>query len=185
MILSFDEAKGTQAAALLLRLSGKPMSYLALIKLLYKADREALRRWALPITTDKYVSIKHGPVLSRIYDRIKSSANKSAPPTFWSEHIQKDADPHKVRLAKDPGNSELSRAEENLLTEVFAADGAKDRFNLVEDCHRDFPEWTDPGNRSVPLDIREIIEALGLSKEQSDAVADQIEAQIASRSLAA
>ncbi len=109
-----------------------------MIKLLHKADREALRRWGLPITTDKYVSMKRGPVTSHIYDRIKGSANKNTQPTFWSSHIEKDQNPLFVRLAKDPSDSELSRAEELLITEIFAADGGKAPFDLVEDCHRDF-----------------------------------------------
>lgn len=58
-----------------MKLAGRPVNYMALIKLLYKADREALRRWGLPITTDKYVSMAKGPVTSHIYDRIKAGAN--------------------------------------------------------------------------------------------------------------
>ena len=49
----FDEVKATQAAAKLLKQSGGSLSHMALIKLLYRADREAIRRWGLPITTDK------------------------------------------------------------------------------------------------------------------------------------
>jgi uncharacterized phage-associated protein len=69
--LAFDEVKATQAAALFLKLAGCPLNYVALIKLLYKADREAIRRFGLPITTDNYAAMKLGPVTSRIYDRIK------------------------------------------------------------------------------------------------------------------
>lgn len=183
MNLAFDEVKATQTAARFLRLAGKPMNYLALIKLLYKLDREALRRWGLPVTTDQYVSMRLGPVTSRIYDRIKASANKGTQPTFWSSHIQK-TDPLSVSLVCDPGDSELSRAEERLIDEVFATDGARDRFDLVEDCHRDFPEWSDPGASSVPLHISEIIEALGLSEAEADAIERQIEGQRAAHQLA-
>ena len=42
--LEFDEVKATQAAAQFLRLAKRPLNYMALIKLLYKADREAIRR---------------------------------------------------------------------------------------------------------------------------------------------
>lgn len=57
--------KATQAAALFLKLAQGPLNYMALIKLLYKADREAIRRWGLPITTDAYAAMKLGPVTSR------------------------------------------------------------------------------------------------------------------------
>jgi len=125
MTLAFDEVKTTQTAARFLKLAGESLNYMALIKLLYKADREALRRWGLPITTDKYVSMAKGPVTSHIYDRIKTSANKNSHPAFWSSYIQKDADPLLVKMISDPGDSELSCAEEKLIAEIFATDGGK------------------------------------------------------------
>jgi uncharacterized phage-associated protein len=72
MKLLFNEAKATQAAARLLKLRGGSMSYIKLMKLLYLADREALIRWGRPITTDRYVSMDNGPVLSRIYNLIRN-----------------------------------------------------------------------------------------------------------------
>ncbi|HWQ56860.1 MAG TPA: Panacea domain-containing protein [Bryobacteraceae bacterium] len=165
--LAFDEVKATQAAALFLKLAARPLNYMALIKLLYKADREAIRSWGLPITTDKYVSMKFGPVTSNIYNRIKDSAIPGSHPTFWAAHIQRARDPLEVIAERDPGNSELSPAEERLIAEVFAADGSKDRFDLAHETHRDFPEWKDPGDSSIPIDISDIIAALELSEEEA------------------
>jgi hypothetical protein len=182
--LAFDEVKATQAAALFLKLAGRPLNYMALIKLLYKTDREAIRRWGLPITTDQYSAMKFGPVTSGIYDRIKASANPNAHPSFWAAHIRRSEDPHEVLLERDPGKSELSRAEENLIAEIFAADGAKDRFDLADECHRDFPEWNDPGDTSIPIDISDIVSALGLSEEESAYVETLVEVQRAAASLA-
>ena len=183
MKLTFDEVKATQTAALFLKLAGGPLNYLALIKLLFKADREALRRWGLPITTDHYVSMKHGPVASTIYDRIKASANPNAHPTFWSTYIEKSQSPLELKLRLDPGDSELSRAEEKLIAEIFAADGGKDRFELVDECH-EFPEWRNPGGTSVPLDISDIVSALGLSEDETAHVESSIDAQRAAFNLA-
>lgn len=182
--LAFDEAKATQAAALFLKLAGRPLNYMALIKLLYRADREAFRRLGLPITTDKYVAMKLGPVTSRIYDLIKASKNPNAHPTFWSAHIQPSKDPREVALKCDPGDSELSKVEEDLMAEIFAADGAKDRFELADECHRDFPEWTDPGDSSTPIDISDIVSALDLSEDEATHVATLIEVQRAAFNLA-
>ena len=184
MTPAFNEVKATQTAARFLKLAGGSLNYMALIKLLYKADREALCRRGLPITTDKYSSLAKGPVTSRIYNRIKASATQNAPATFWSSYIKKDRDPLLVRLETDPGESELSRAEENLIAEIFAADGAKDRFDLVDECHRDFPEWKNPGTSSFPLEIMDIVEALGLSEEESAGVASLIDTQRAASLLA-
>jgi len=182
--LAFDEVKATQAAALFLKLARRPLNYVALIKLLYKADREAIRRFGLPITTDKYAAMKLGPVTSRVYDRIKASANPNAHPTFWASHIQRSNDPREVVLKCDPGESELSKVEENLIGEIFAMHGAKDRFELADECHRDFPEWNDPGDTSTPIDISDIVSALGLSEEEAAHVATLIEVQRAAFELA-
>src|SRR4029077_8119875 len=70
MKLRFNEAKAAQAAARLLKLRGGRMSFLKLIKLLYVVDREALLGGGRPVTTDQYVSMDKGPVLSKIYDLI-------------------------------------------------------------------------------------------------------------------
>src|ERR1035441_10218808 len=118
MKLLFNEAKATQAATQFLRLRGGRISYIKLIKLLYLADREALIRWGCPITTDRYVSMDIGPVVSRIYDLIRDEP----PPSFvrvWLKFIS-HPDNYKVRLLSDPGNSELSSRERELIDEVYA-----------------------------------------------------------------
>src|ERR1700730_3643333 len=106
---SFNEAKATQAAARLLMLRGGRMKYLKLIKLLYIADREALLRWGKPITTDRYVSMKEGPVVSNIYNLIGSEPMPDEQ-SIWHNHIKKVAD-WDVELVGQPPNDEMSRAE--------------------------------------------------------------------------
>src|SRR5580704_1592482 len=121
--------------------------------------------------------MKHGPVTSHIYDRIKASANSNGHPTFWAAHIQRSTGQRDVALKCDPGASELSRAEENLIAGIFARDGSKDRFELADECHRDFPEWNDPGETSTPIDLSDIVSALGLSEEEAAHVATLVEVQ--------
>ena len=183
MNLAFDEVKATQTAAVLLRLAGGELNHLALIKLLYRADREALRRWGLPVTTDNHVSMKYGPVTSKIYDRIKSSANPAVAATFWSTHIQRDGS-YSVRLHSDPGSSELSRVEEELLQEIFTDHGHKDAFKLAEETHSEFPEWKDPGKGSSPIALADIFDATGMTEEEIEHATAQIQVQRALLELA-
>jgi uncharacterized phage-associated protein len=183
MNLVFDELKATQTAAHFLRLAGGSLNYLLLIKLLYGTDREAIKRWGLPVTTDKYSAMKLGPVTSAIYDRIKASSNPKAHASLWSSHIQKSDNPMLVKLTCDPGDSELSRAEEKLIDEIFATHGAKNPFDLASEYHRDFPEWKDPGTSSTPIEITDIIEALGLSEDEANGVATLIDVQRAAYML--
>src|SRR3989304_7235844 len=85
MRLPFNEAKATQAAAMLLKMRGGTMSYMKLLKLLYLADREALLRWGRPISTDVYVSMDHGPVLSKTLDMINEGPDTGG--RIWAEYI--------------------------------------------------------------------------------------------------
>jgi len=78
--LPFNERKATEAAARLLKLRGGTMSYMKLIKLLYLADREALLRWGRPISTDRYVSMDRGPVLSHVLNLVTDEADRTLNP---------------------------------------------------------------------------------------------------------
>ena len=174
MNLAFDEAKATQTAAAFLRLAGGQLHPLALLKLLYQADREALRRWGLPITTDRYASMQFGPVTSRIHGFIKASSGPGARPTFWSRHIGQRG-PDTVSLTADPGDSEMSRAENRLIAEIFAG----------EATHCVYPEWKDPGvATSTPIEVSEILAALDVSEEEACHTYSAITAQRAARGLA-
>src|SRR3954454_8136310 len=116
MVLRFNERRATEAAARFLKLRGGRMSYLNLIKLLYLLDREALLQWGRPVTTDRYVSMDNGPVVSRIYDLIR----EESPPgtdTVWRHYVSAPQDWDVVLLA-EPEPSELSRAEEALIDQV-------------------------------------------------------------------
>src|ERR1035438_6543738 len=115
MKLLFNEAKATQAATQFLRLRGGRISYIKLIKLLYLADREALIRWGRPITTDCYVSMDVGPVVSRIYDLIRNEPSPNSV-KIWSKFIS-DPEDYEVRLLGDPGSGELS--ETPLLSRIY------------------------------------------------------------------
>jgi uncharacterized phage-associated protein len=161
MQMVFDETKATQIAAYFLKLANRPIQHLALIKLLYKLDRKAIELWGVPVTTDRFVSMKYGPVVRNIYSLITDTK-----PTFWSTHVER-ASPTHVQLLQDPGTSELSKAEEALAEEIFQADGAKDGFALAEECHRDFPEWNDPTPYgSTPIEVSDILSTLQKSEDE-------------------
>ena len=60
----FNEQRVAQMAAYLLGRARGHTKYLKLMKLLYLADRESMKRHGHPISGDRYVSMEHGPVLS-------------------------------------------------------------------------------------------------------------------------
>lgn len=161
MHLQFDENKATQVAAYLLRLRGGQMHYIKLIKLMYLADREALLRWGVPITRDRYVSMDNGPVLSRVLNLITDDR----PKPVWSQYISAPLGEYEVKLVKDAPNDALSRAEEKLLDEIFQQYGYRNRWELIDNVMHKLPEWQDPNKSSIPIQLRDILKAGGESEE--------------------
>ncbi len=171
----FDERKAVQAAGRLISQSGGEMNYMALLKLLYLIDREALLRWGKPITGDKIVAMKRGPVLSRIFDLV-SQKKQEHPKCAWHNLIPRPAPyVYTVRFGGVPDISALSEAEVALIDAVFAQHRNKTEDQLVELTHK-LPEWSDPGKTSVPIPFERILKAEKKSDEEILAVAQEAEA---------
>jgi uncharacterized phage-associated protein len=159
----FHPEKAVEAAAVLLKLHGKPMKYLGLLKMLYIADRIALERMEQPITGDQYVSMKYGPVLSGVYDLIKGTAVDQALP-LWSQFISPRHE-HHVALLSDPGDEDLCEEEEEIIQEVYQTFGHLDPFHVAEWTH-DLPEWQDPHESRIPITVEDILKNVGKSDEE-------------------
>lgn len=164
--LPFQGRKATEAAGILLELAGGGMGRLRLIKLLYIAEREALRRWGRPICGGHYVSMTHGPVLSEVLDLVSQSAWHGSVAT-WNEHIAPGEHPNVV-LIKRIEPAALSEAEVELLNEIhlqFRAMTDGDIWRYVHDP-RNIPEYEDPNGTSTPINMPTMLTALGLSAAQ-------------------
>lgn len=168
----FNEQKATQVAALLLKLRGNRMKYIKLIKLMYLVDREALRRWGRPVTTDHFVSMDKGPVLSRVYSLISEEQEE---PTFWTTHIEPTSG-HDVQLIADPGDGELSLQEEQLIKSVFDQHGHKCRWKIIDELHK-VPEWQDPKGSMIPIAVDEILKALGKTPAEIEAISRDLDVE--------
>ena len=152
-----------QAAAKLLQLNGGKMNYMYLLKLLYWADREALKETGHPITGDDAKAMKLGPVPIRTYSMILGSGAKAKE---WQRCI-KTVD-YDVVLLNNPGDDELSEYEIEKLTDAFEKHRHLDPFEMSALTH-EFPEWEknkpkDNGQKAIPLD--DLLEALGLSSQK-------------------
>ena len=158
----FHPEKAIEAAAVLLKLHDRPMKYLGLLKMLYIADRIALKRIEQPITGDRYVSMDYGPVLSGVYDLIKGKPIDNALP-LWSKFITKNE--HLVSLLNDPGNADLCEEEEEIIQQVYQAFGHLDPFLVAEWTH-DLPEWQYPHGSAIPIAVEDILKNVGKSDEE-------------------
>lgn len=180
--LRFREDKTTQAAARLLRAKGGRMPYISLLKLLYFADRRALAELGRPISHDLFVSMPHGPVLSRTLDLITAEPDRGAE-SYWRKYIS-EPENYEVRLLHDAPNDQLSPAEETILDAVFQELGHLPKWQLVERSHQ-LPEWRDPHGSSVPIDLRAILMEQGVTREEAEAIVNDLVAEAALDSLRA
>jgi uncharacterized phage-associated protein len=148
------------------------MSYLKLIKLLYLADREALLRWGRPITTGRYVSMDHGPVVSQIYELIRDEPMQDRG-EVWRRYISEPAN-FEVALTAAAPTEELSAAELELIGEIFAEHGRKSRWELVAFCHT-LPEWENPQGGALPTEYRDILNAGRKTPNEIAAIEEELE----------
>jgi uncharacterized phage-associated protein len=170
---TFDERKAVQAAALLITRSGGEMNYLALMKLLYLVDREALLRFGKPITGDRVVAMPKGLVLSRVLDLV-SHKKQNAPQSKWHKFIPRPLPYiYTVRFSGTPETSALSEAEVGVIDDIFAKFRKMDEWRLVHHHHKELPEWKDPKGSSVPVPYEDILRAGGVSRKAIAAIAEE------------
>jgi uncharacterized phage-associated protein len=164
MRFPFRDLKTVQAAAYLLKRAGGELNYMTLIKLLYLADREMLLARGLPITGDRAVSMKYGPVLSRVLEFINEGGEPNNP-SAWFEYISPPKD-YAVSLKKEAATDELSKYELGILDKTFDKFGHVDKWDLVHLLHEILPEWQDPGESSRPIEPEDILRAESRSEEE-------------------
>ncbi len=176
MQLRFNEKRATQAAAKLLSMrESRALNYMLLIKLLYLVDRESLLRWGSPLTGDDYYSMEFGPVLSKTHDLI-TEMQSPGENSFWATHVQRSN--YDVKLVDDPGDDELSEADDALLRETFVRfQDYYDRnpFAFVDYLHTILPEYkqVEKGER-IPLDYHDILVAGKKSIEEVRAIESEL-----------
>jgi uncharacterized phage-associated protein len=159
----FQEQKVTEAACYLLSLNDGRIDPMKLLKLLYLADRMALKEWERPISYDTYVSMDYGPVLSSTYDLIKGSSSQRG--DFWRAYIATLNNQTLVLKGKPPKIKKLSKAEIEVLERIFECYKRYDSISLSRICHK-LPEYRDPRGSSIPISLSEILAAL--EYDQSD-----------------
>ena len=163
----FDPVKSAQAAAFFLKRHDGSLSKYILLKLLYLADREALRKWNIPITGDEPYSMKFGPVPSRIYDLTKDGIRFA---DIW-EPVIKTESVRLVSLKSDPGQDELSDEEIELLEEIYQKFKRYDFEKMKEYCHS-LPEYdSSTGNGSKLITFENLLHHLGKTEEEIQYVA--------------
>ena len=171
----FNERKAAQAAAWLLFRAGGAMRLLKLMKLMYLAERRSLEVHNEPLIGDRLVSMEHGPVLSRTYNHMNGAMPSAE--GGWESWIA-DRSGHVLAL-RDPARLQspetqllaLSDSDAETLDEIWSRFGALDQWQLVEHTHTHCPEWQDPGESMIPIEMHDLFLAFGMDDETARAAA--------------
>lgn len=162
----FNEKRTAQAAAFFLHCAGGRLPLLKLMKLLYLAERESLRRYGEPISGDKAVSMPHGPVLSKTLDMMNGWGGEAQ--GGWNTWVEDRAghdlalrDPSMIR-SPEQDLLELSDGDLEVLESTWQEFGHMDKYALVEYTHSGAcPEWEDPRGSSRPIPLSRLLKEVG------------------------
>lgn len=156
-------------AAYLLARNGGKMNILPLVKMLYLADRKAWEEFGEPLTFDTYASMDNGPIVSTAYDLM--NRRRVEPGEYWNNFISPRKG-NQLDLLRDGEIGELSPAIVEILDEVYEKVSALDKeHGLANYCHDHLPEWEKPPKGSSrPLPYVRILESLGFTPVEIDAI---------------
>jgi uncharacterized phage-associated protein len=171
MLTKFSVKKATQAAAVLYEADHVDvMTRLRLMKLLYIAEREAVRETATPITGDALVAMEHGPVLSTVLNCINGRSLQDL--SYWQQHFENHG-PQRVELKSDPGRDLLTPYEVEKLHDVAQRYSRWSTSRLRALTHS-FPEWANNyvDGTSTPITDESLLDATGWREERDDILAE-------------
>jgi uncharacterized phage-associated protein len=136
-----------------------------------------MKRYGHPISDNRYVSMDHGPVLSTTYNLIKGAVRFVE--QGWNYWIadKADYDVELKRKATREALDELSDANLDVLSDIYAKFGKMDEWRLVDYTHRYCREWTDPKGSSIPIEYEDIFKAFGRTSAEARRLGARLEQQ--------
>lgn len=167
MDFQFRPEKAIQSASVLLTASSGAMEFIRLLKLLYIAERKQLEKNGTPLVGGKLVAMRNGPLHSVVYDLIKGQSALSA---RWNKFFRTAH--HSIEKLDDPGVSDLSRGEVQLLNSVSSEFEDYGTWELVEYTHS-FQEWCNTkasANTSETITPQGVLRALGIPQSEIDGI---------------
>jgi uncharacterized phage-associated protein len=108
-------------------------------KVLYHADKMHLSRYGRPISGDRYIAMKHGPVPSATYDILKTLRGDSTFPLPERARGAFGVETYCVRALRAADESVLSASEMECLAASAEAHGAKSFAQRSAESHG--PAW--------------------------------------------
>ena len=160
------ERQAAQLAAAFILKADRPVGVVRLMKLMYLAEREAIRRTGLPMVFDEIHAMREGMALSRTFDLMTARQGESK--GDWARHI---APLSRAGLGVCQGVGEssldgLSRGDLEIVNLVWAKHGQSNRDKLVHEVHHKLDEWLehwdDPNRRraAVPVPHDKLVQTI-------------------------
>ena len=152
------ERQAAQLAAAFILKASRAVGVVRLMKLMYLAEREAVRRSGLPVTFDDVYAMQAGMVLSRTFDLMKGEPG--TPTTDdWSRYIAPPS--HRgLDVCQGVGASTLdglSGSDMEVVDDVWERHGRRSRDELVHEVHHQLDEWQeywgDPSRKSAAVAV--------------------------------
>ena len=81
-----------------------------------------------------------------------------------------------VELTVDPGDDELSEAEEEVIEATFKKFGRYNQFDLAAHLHQMLEEWQAVEHGRIPITYRDILKAIKKSPEEIAAIEEELSA---------
>jgi len=140
------------------------LNYTKLIKLIYLADKEALKDSDDTITGDNYVSMENGPVLSSLYDLIRNKLSDTEYQNTWNKYFKVDGY-NLLALHRNIPNDELSDFEMQILDKIDNKFHDATYGKMIDYLHDNCPEWKNTSS-SIPIPLGDILKSIGRTTEE-------------------
>ena len=164
----FKERKAAQVTRLFIRCNGdESFSTRKLLKLIYLVDRKALELWGFPVTYDTPKNLPYeGLRPGHTYDLIdppkkKRNALFMSGSSYWYHYFCMSNEGHyTIPTELNPGTADLSRAEIELVENIFDQFGYKTDEQLDDYC-RTLPESRHLETPHGNIDWKVLLQAVG------------------------
>lgn len=151
------ERQAAQVAAAFIIRAGKAVGVVKLIKLMYLAEREAMKRFVFPIVLDDIYAMQMGMALSRTYNLMQGREGTPSDGE-WGRHIVRTNRGLNIRRGVSSTTlGGLSRNDLKVIDDVWAKYGSLNTDELVHEVHHGLAEWIDhwgdPARRSAAVRV--------------------------------
>ncbi|WP_022932672.1 Panacea domain-containing protein [Treponema bryantii] len=142
------------------------LNYTKLIKELYLADRECIKKTGWSISDDLYKNLPYGPVLVNLYSLIQGKHPDVRMQSKWDSNFLTDSKDLKAKVSIIP-DGELSQMEKNILDEIDQQYHSYSYSKMIDVVHNKniCPEWKDPHGSSSPLTKEDIMRSIGFDED--------------------